>query len=51
MDIRKISDQFFVSPQISETDLAAIKEQGIKSISATVRTVKARINRPSTNWS
>lgn len=32
MDIRKISDQFFVAPQISETDLAEIKERGIKSI-------------------
>lgn len=32
MDIRRISDQFFVAPQISETDLAAIKERGIKSI-------------------
>lgn len=32
MDIRKISDQFFVAPQISETDLAAIKERGIQSI-------------------
>ena len=32
MDIRKITDQFFVAPQISETDLAAIKERGIKSI-------------------
>ncbi|MCF2870385.1 bifunctional protein tyrosine phosphatase family protein/NAD(P)/FAD-dependent oxidoreductase [Octadecabacter sp. G9-8] len=32
MDIRKISGQFFVAPQISEADLAAVKAQGIQSI-------------------
>jgi sulfide:quinone oxidoreductase len=32
MDIRKITDQFFVAPQISEIDLAALFDKGIKSI-------------------
>lgn len=32
MDIREISPRFFVSPQITETDLAAAKEKGIQSI-------------------
>lgn len=32
MDIRKISDQFFVAPQIAETDLAALREKGIRSV-------------------
>jgi sulfide:quinone oxidoreductase len=32
MDIRKITDQFFVAPQISEIDLAALSDKGIKSI-------------------
>jgi sulfide:quinone oxidoreductase len=32
MDIREISDQFYVAPQITEADLAAVREMGIKSI-------------------
>ena len=32
MDIRQVSDQFFVSPQISETDLVALRGKGIQSI-------------------
>ncbi|SPH27466.1 Beta-lactamase hydrolase-like protein [Ascidiaceihabitans donghaensis] len=32
MNLHKISDQFLVAAQISETDLAAIKERGIKSV-------------------
>ena len=32
MDIREVSDQIFVSPQITETDLAVLQEKGFKSI-------------------
>ncbi|AXI41391.1 bifunctional protein tyrosine phosphatase family protein/NAD(P)/FAD-dependent oxidoreductase [Sulfitobacter sp. SK011] len=32
MDIRKISDQFFVAPQITEVDLADLHDKGIRSI-------------------
>tara|TARA_R110002094_G_scaffold89971_10_gene92667 strand:- start:5131 stop:6804 length:1674 start_codon:yes stop_codon:yes gene_type:complete len=32
MDIRKISDTFFVAPQITEADLPGLREQGIQSI-------------------
>ena len=32
MDIREISDQFFVAPQITEADLSALREKGIQSV-------------------
>lgn len=32
MDLRKISDNFFVAPQITKADLPLLKEQGIQSI-------------------
>ena len=32
MDIREVSSQFFVAPQITETDLAVLQSKGIKSI-------------------
>ena len=32
MDMKQISDQFFVAPQISETDLANLRAQGIGSV-------------------
>lgn len=32
MDIRKVTDQFFVSPQITEADLAALRDKGFQSI-------------------
>ena len=32
MDMRKISDQVFVSPQIVQIDLAAIRDKGIRSV-------------------
>jgi sulfide:quinone oxidoreductase len=32
MDIRKITDQFFVAPQFSEINLAVLSDKGIKSI-------------------
>lgn len=32
MDICKITSQFFVAPQITEADLAALREKGIKSV-------------------
>ena len=32
MDIRQVSDQFFVAPQIREADLTALKEKGVQSI-------------------
>ena len=32
MDLHKISDQVFVAPQITQSDLAALKEKGIRSV-------------------
>lgn len=32
MEMKQVSDQFFVSPQISETDLAQLREKGIGSV-------------------
>ena len=32
MDMRKISDQFFVAPQITQTDFAMLRDKGIRSI-------------------
>ena len=32
MDIRKISDQLFVAPQIEAADLAALRDQGVQSV-------------------
>jgi sulfide:quinone oxidoreductase len=32
MDIRNITDDFSVSPQIAEADLAAVREEGFRSI-------------------
>lgn len=32
METKQVSDQFFVSPQISETDLAQLREKGIGSV-------------------
>ena len=32
MDIREISDQFFVAPQITEADLSTLREKGIQSV-------------------
>ena len=32
MDIREVTSQFFVAPQITETDLALLQKRGIQSI-------------------
>ena len=32
MDVRKVSDTFYIAPQISEVDLAAVRDLGVQSI-------------------